>query len=292
MKINVNAKAPSAGSEKDAIFKDATNTSSSETKPNNKDVNIEDVVISNATKELEAKGGVYSIPIAPESGSDQRNVNRGLRHLLLYERRMNRGLFCALGFIVILCILGMATSIGGALFLKFRSHGNESLEMSPLHAHMSAALSHTTNNNNAATDLPPTPPSDLMEDLFRIRVNITLPELSADELAEDIGSYPSSRTTSTTIDPFEEAVWSEIRERAGLGDSARQDPSETDLLKANTITSTPSPKDEDDEWNRKFVPVSRHRALQEPPSFSEIFTFIRKTLKIPTIKIVHDHDSK
>jgi len=283
MKININAKSSGDEKETSAIAKDGGSTSPvAFVKPNNKDLAQEAVMMSNPIKEMEANG-VYAIPIAQEP-IDHRNVNRGLRHLLIYERRMNRGLFCALGFIVILCLLGMATSIGGALFLKFRSHGNESKEMGPTLAHMSEALSGTTNN---ATDFPPTPPIDLLEDLFRIRVNITLPGLPDDELSEDIGSYPPGHKTSSTIDPFEEAVWSEIRERAGLGqDAAQRDPqSELDSMKP----TTQSTKD-DDEVTRKYVPVSRHRALQEPPSFSDVFTFIRKSLKIPTIKIIHDSD--
>lgn len=92
----------------------------------NKDVDSEDVVASNATKMTYKDGKVtsYVVPIDASETKEEEQASRCLRHLWLYERRMDRGLFCALGFIIILCLVGMATSIGGALYLKFRSHGN------------------------------------------------------------------------------------------------------------------------------------------------------------------------
>lgn len=98
------------------------------TKLNNKDVDVEDLVASNATKktvkELDGKVNSFAVPIDNGQRAESEEARRCLRHLWLYERRMDRGLFCALGFIIILCLIGMATSIGGALYLKFRPHGN------------------------------------------------------------------------------------------------------------------------------------------------------------------------
>lgn len=97
-----------------------------------KDVEYDaDIYASNATKKLDDEKVIpiskpYTIPIrdAPRV-EEQNSANRGQRHNFLYERRMDRGLFCALALIIALCLLGMATSIGGALYLKYRhNHGH------------------------------------------------------------------------------------------------------------------------------------------------------------------------
>lgn len=128
---------------------------------------------------------------------------------------------------------------------------------------------------------------DGLEDLsrFRIRVNISLP-------AMDSGSSDLI-DSETTMDPFEETMWEEIRRRNELGDATISGSDVTKVDSDNKVeVSTDSLKASDGVEFSPSVAVNKHRALQEPPSFSDFLTFIRKSLRIPTIKIIRDHDTR
>ncbi|KAI1280438.1 hypothetical protein HDE_13406 [Halotydeus destructor] len=47
---------------------------------------------------------------------------------------------------------------------------------------------------------------------------------------------------------------------------------------------------EDNDSNDKFTMVNTHRVLQKPPTLGEVLTAIRRALRIPTVKLVRDHD--
>ncbi|KAI1280437.1 hypothetical protein HDE_13407 [Halotydeus destructor] len=120
--------------------------------------------------------------VMPEVKSNNENqANVKLRQLLRYEKRMDKGLLCALGLIIVLCLLGMGTSIGGALYLKFRSsHRNQTLVQAlpitaPLKHHphdfaeTTTTLTTTTNAEEWVTEPEDGPAT------YKIRVNFTIP---------------------------------------------------------------------------------------------------------------------
>ena len=133
---------------------------SSKEKIINTEVEVEDIVISNPTKSQTAKeeeafgksssenaltgigGGSSHVEGYPSMANIDFTPNDSYYQNLKYKQRMDRGLFCALTLIIVLCILGMGTSIGGAIYLKFRS-------------------THT-NNNNISLTVPPSVSSSVM----------------------------------------------------------------------------------------------------------------------------------
>jgi len=221
-----------------------------------------------ASKKAAEAASTVAIDVREENCADQNRMNRGLRHILVYERRMNRGLFCALGFIVLLCLLGMATSIGGALYLKFRASArvNDANQLYPVAASIIGN----------ASDL-----KAISEDSNSIHIRVSIP-------MDEIPATTTTTETSVFNDPFEEAIWDELRKRNGLGDDNRSET--TTQSSAGSEPQSDSEKSQEEDSSPKFISVTKHRALQEPPSFSDLFTFVRKALRIPTIKIVHDAD--
>jgi len=216
------------------------------------------------------------VPI--NSAAEEEQARQCLRHLWLYERRMDKGLFCALGFIIIPCLVGMATSIGGALYLKFRSQ--PVANSTP--THIAAESAGLLGDDNLIDGIKAT--TDDAEGMsgFRIRVNISLPAL--DNLASDA----TESETSATITPYEDTIWEEIRRRNGLDDGAMSSFGNNGKDKSEVSSTDSSTKVDEVEMTPSFTSVNKHRVLQQPPSFSDFMTFIRKTLRIPTIKIVRD----
>jgi len=243
----------------------------------NKDVSVDDITTSNATKKAnEAKSSnVNSFAVPINSAANEEQARQCLRHLWLYERRMDKGLFCALGFIIILCLVGMATSIGGALYLKFRSQPIANTTPTHIAPESAGFLGDNLIEATKATD-----DAEGMSG-FRIRVNISLPAL--DNLASDA----TESETLATISPFEDTIWEEIRRRNGLGGDAMSGFGNNGNDKSEVSTDSVTKVDEV-EVTPSFTSVNKHRVLQQPPSFSDFMTFIRKTLRIPTIKIVRD----
>lgn len=118
--------------------------------------------------------------------------------------------------------------------------------------------------------------------------------VSLDNVPADLIS--SETQASPTMDPFEETIWEEIRRRSRLGDGLIGDENSLageDIkgdVHVSTVASNTVVADEA-EFTPSYVSVSKHRVLQEPPSLGDFLTFIRKTLRIPQIKIIHDADS-
>jgi hypothetical protein len=259
---------------------------------------FDDVDIKMDKKRNNLESTIIGLPDNMDNNQNQRN--RNLRNLLTYERRMDRGLFCALALIIVLCLLGMGTSIGGALYLKFRSSNNNTqtvirhslpgiagLKQRTVDITTSSSLTSTMATTSTTESDDDTATDEDKPTKFHIRLNISFPIIE-DELPLGFGRKPE-------VDPFESSLWNEMKRREGFFSTFPFYPRDTPKKRVGKVMSgdsldstTDSTIDSDKEPS--FAVVNKHRVLQQPPSFAEVLTALRKALRIPAIKIVRDHD--
>jgi len=227
-------------------------------------------------KDQEKKG--YEDAIGAILAADeklQNEANHGVRRSALSERRIDRGLLCALGLIIILCGVGMITSIGGALYLKFRNQPNKTIATSAT-LHATPAPHFQLQPPAIATMAPPEDNqidgNDLHKSLFRIRMKV----IPSDE--EGDGLF-GPELVPPTVDPFEETLWKQIRlQYASNGSNNDKDEKRNQLSSGSPSTQPPT----------DYIPVNKHRDLQDPPTFSDFVKFIRRVFHIPSIRLVRE----